>query len=152
VLTAGTVLRAPQIGLAAAVGLPALPVRRRPVVLVLSTGSELVRRAASSPPGRSTSRTAHARRRVEEAGGRAELLRFVPDDVGQFLGRLRERIGAVEGGVDLVLTSGGVSAGRLRGRQGRLHRSRGRLRQGWRCSPAGRRAPAGSTSSAASRW
>ena len=46
---------------------------------------------------------------VEDAGGRAELLRFVPDDVEQFLGRLRERLAA--GDVDLVLTSGGVSAG-----------------------------------------
>jgi molybdopterin molybdotransferase len=46
---------------------------------------------------------------VEDAGGRAELLRFVPDDVEQFLGRLRERL--ADGAVDLLLTSGGVSAG-----------------------------------------
>jgi molybdopterin molybdotransferase len=46
---------------------------------------------------------------VEDAGGTAELLRFVPDDVEQFLGRLRERL--ADGSVDLLLTSGGVSAG-----------------------------------------
>jgi molybdopterin molybdotransferase len=112
VLTAGTVLRAPQIGLAAAVGLAALPVRRRPVVLVLSTGSELVAPGEELAPGQIyESNGPMLAAAVEEAGGRAELLRFVPDDVGQFLDRLRERIGAVEGGVDLVLTSGGVSAG-----------------------------------------
>src|SRR3954447_19801571 len=48
VLPAGTVLGAPQIGVAAAVGAATLPVRRRPVVLVVSTGSELV--AAGTPP------------------------------------------------------------------------------------------------------
>ncbi len=112
VLTAGTVLRAPQIGLAAAVGWATLPVRRRPVVLVLSTGSELVAPGAELEPGQIyESNGPMLAAAVEEAGGRAELLRFVPDDVEQFLGRLRERIGGVEGGVDLVLTSGGVSAG-----------------------------------------
>ena len=44
---------------------------------------------------------------VEEAGAQAELLRFVPDDVAQFLAVLGERAA----GVDLVVTSGGVSAG-----------------------------------------
>ena len=47
---------------------------------------------------------------VTEAGGVAELLRFVPDDVEQFLAALAERI-ASAGEVDLLLTSGGISAG-----------------------------------------
>lgn len=108
VLTAGTVLGAPQIGVAAAVGEAELPVRRRPVVLVLSTGSELVAPGTPLLAGQIyESNGPMLAAAVEEAGGRAELLRFVPDDVGQFLDRLRERID----GVDLVLTSGGVSAG-----------------------------------------
>jgi molybdopterin molybdotransferase len=41
-LPAGTALGAAQLGLAAAVGYASVPVRRRPRVLVLSTGSELV--------------------------------------------------------------------------------------------------------------
>ncbi|HEX2550566.1 MAG TPA: molybdopterin molybdenumtransferase MoeA, partial [Nocardioidaceae bacterium] len=41
-LRAGSPLGAAQLGLAAAVGVTSLPVRRRPRVLVLSTGSELV--------------------------------------------------------------------------------------------------------------
>ncbi len=109
VLTAGTVLGAPQIGVAAAVGSATLPVRRRPVVLVLSTGSELVAPGTPLRPGQIyESNGPMLAAAVEEAGGVAELLRFVPDDVPQFLGVLRDR---VEEGVDLVLTSGGVSAG-----------------------------------------
>ncbi len=110
VLTAGTVLGAAQIGVAAAVGAATLSVRRRPSVLVLSTGSELVAPGEPLEPGRIyESNGPMLAAAVEEAGGRAELLRFVPDDVEQFLERLLERVGA--GPVDLVLTSGGVSAG-----------------------------------------
>ena len=94
--------------MAAAVGHPTLPVRRRPVVLVLSTGSELVTPGTTLRPGQIyESNGPMLAAAVEEAGGRAELLRFVPDDVEQFLAVLGERAA----GVDLVLTSGGVSAG-----------------------------------------
>jgi molybdopterin molybdotransferase len=109
VLEAGTVLGAAQIGVAAAVGSATLPVRRRPVVLVLSTGSELVAPGTPLLPGQIyESNGPMLAAAVEDAGGVAELLRFVPDDVEEFLGVLR---GRVKEGVDLVLTSGGVSAG-----------------------------------------
>jgi molybdopterin molybdotransferase len=110
VLAAGTVLAAPQVGLAAAVGCATVPVRRRPTVLVLSTGSELVAPGAPLRPGQIyESNGPMLAAAVEDAGGRAELLRFVPDDVDRFIATLAQRL---EGGrVDLVLTSGGVSAG-----------------------------------------
>ena len=50
-LAAGSPLGAAQLGLAAAVGLTELPVRRRPRVLVLSTGSELVAPGEPLAPG-----------------------------------------------------------------------------------------------------
>jgi molybdopterin molybdotransferase len=110
VLPAGTVLGAPQIGVAAAVGCSTVPVRRRPRVLVLSTGSELVAPGTPLRPGQIyESNGPMLAAAVEDAGGSAELLRFVPDDVEQFLGRLGERL--TDGAVDLLLTSGGVSAG-----------------------------------------
>ncbi|HEY0815982.1 MAG TPA: gephyrin-like molybdotransferase Glp [Pseudonocardia sp.] len=108
VLSAGTVLGPAQIGVAAAVGHAAVSVSRRPVVLVLSTGSELVAPGEPLLMGQIyESNGPMLAAAVEEAGGRAELVRFVPDDVEQFLKVLGER--AV--GADLVLTSGGVSAG-----------------------------------------
>ena len=110
VLAAGTVLGAPQIGVAAAVGSATVSVRRSPTVLVLSTGSELVVPGTALRSGQIyDSNGPMLAAAVEEAGGCAELLRFVPDDVEQFLDRLRDRLDS--GQVDLVLTSGGVSAG-----------------------------------------
>ncbi|ANY07144.1 molybdopterin molybdotransferase MoeA [Pseudonocardia sp. HH130630-07] len=109
VLTAGTVLGAPQIGLAAAVGRPGLTVHRRPHVLVLSTGSELVAPGEELAPGQIyESNGTMLAVAVREAGATAEQLSFVPDDVDRFRAVLAERAGD---GVDLVLTSGGVSAG-----------------------------------------
>jgi molybdopterin molybdotransferase len=110
VLRAGTVLGPAQIGVAAAVGCATVSVRRRPKVLVLSTGSELVAPGTELQQGQIyESNGPMLAAAVEDAGGQAELLRFVPDDVEQFLDRLRQRLDA--GQVDLVLTSGGVSAG-----------------------------------------
>lgn len=109
-LTAGSPLGAAQLGLAAAVGVDALPVRRRPRVLVLSTGSELVAPGQPLLPGQIyESNSALLVAAVQEAGGEARRLHFVPDDVDQFLTTVRDEI--ARGGVDLLITSGGVSAG-----------------------------------------
>jgi molybdopterin molybdotransferase len=107
-LQAGSPLGAAQLGLAAAVGITTLPVRRKPRVLVLSTGSELVAPGQPLLPGQiyeSNSRLLVAA--VEDAGGEARRLHFVPDDVEQFLGTVRAEVASA----DLLITSGGVSAG-----------------------------------------
>ncbi|WP_209623707.1 molybdopterin molybdotransferase MoeA [Saccharothrix coeruleofusca] len=108
VLRAGTPLGPAQLGLAAALGLAGLPVRRRPRVLVLSTGSELVAPGEPLRPGQIyESNGVMLAAAVREAGGEAELLRFVPDDVARF----HDAVAARLPGFDLLLTSGGVSAG-----------------------------------------
>ncbi|RKT71078.1 molybdopterin molybdochelatase [Saccharothrix variisporea] len=108
VLTAGTPLGPAQLGLAAALGFAVLPVRRRPRVLVLSTGSELVSPGTELLPGQIyESNGVMLAAAVREAGGEAELLRFVPDDVAAF----HAAVGARLAEFDLLLTSGGVSAG-----------------------------------------
>jgi molybdopterin molybdotransferase len=108
VLTAGTVLGPIQLGLAAAVGSATLSVYRRPKVLVLSTGSELVEPGRPLLPGQIyESNGIMLAAAVRAAGGVPELLRFVPDDVDSFHRTLIDRLA----GADLVITSGGVSAG-----------------------------------------
>ncbi|MFD0207193.1 MULTISPECIES: molybdopterin molybdotransferase MoeA [Saccharothrix] len=108
VLRAGAVLGPAQLGLVAALGFGSLPVRRRPRVLVLSTGSELVGPGAALEPGQIyESNGVMLAAAVREAGGEAELLRFVPDDVERFHAAIAPRLADV----DLLLTSGGVSAG-----------------------------------------
>ncbi len=108
VLSAGTALGAAQLGVAAAVGAANLPVHRPPRVLVLSTGSELV------PPGTPLrygqiyeSNGIMLAAAVRQCGGLARLLRFVPDDVAAF----HDALAPYAGWADLIITSGGVSAG-----------------------------------------
>jgi molybdopterin molybdotransferase len=104
------VLGAPQIGVAAAIGAETVPVRRRPTVLVLSTGSELVAPGTPLQLGQIyESNGPMLAAAVEDAGGVADLMRFVPDDVAHLHRVLDDRLAA--GTVDLVLTSGGISAG-----------------------------------------
>ena len=65
---------------------------------------------------------------VEDAGGVADLLRFVPDDVAHLHRVLDDRLAA--GTVDLVLTSGGISAGAYEVVKEALARPGRRVRQG----------------------
>ena len=108
VLTAGTVLGSPQLGLAAAVGYGLLPVRRPPHVLVLSTGSELVEPGEVLLLGQIyESNSVLIAAAAREVGAVATVLRFVPDDVEEF----RAAVRANADDVDLLVTTGGVSAG-----------------------------------------
>jgi molybdopterin molybdotransferase len=112
-LAAGTALGAAQLGLAAAVGTTTVTVRRRPRVLVLSTGSELVRPGEPLQPGQIyESNSVLLAAAIEDAGGEARTLHFVPDDVDAFLTTVRgELTGPAGRAPDLLITSGGVSMG-----------------------------------------
>jgi molybdopterin molybdotransferase len=108
VLPAGTVLGPAQLGVAAAVGLAELPVRRPVRVLVLSTGSELVAPGTPLQHGQIyESNGTMLAAAVREAGGQAELMHFVPDDVAALEAALAPRLAEIE----LLVTSGGVSVG-----------------------------------------
>ncbi|KRB77311.1 hypothetical protein ASE01_11290 [Nocardioides sp. Root190] len=109
VLGVGAVLGPAQIGVLGALGIDEVTCRRRPRVLVVSTGSEL---ADNPVPGSGQIRDANGfllAAAVEEAGAEAVRKLWVADDVPSFLALLDAEISG--GDIDLVLTSGGVSAG-----------------------------------------
>ena len=108
VLHRGQLIAAPQVAVAAALGVTELEIRSPVRVLVLSTGSELVEPGLPLGPGQIyESNAAMLAVAVTEAGGVPTIARFVADDVTEFWHALE--IAALE--TDLIVTSGGVSAG-----------------------------------------
>jgi molybdopterin molybdotransferase len=107
VLRAGAVLGAAQLGLLAALGEPTASVIPPVRVLVLSTGSELVEPGQPLRHGQiHESNGVMLATAVRAAGAVATQVHFVPDDVDAFRAAFDQL-----GEFDLVLTSGGVSAG-----------------------------------------
>jgi molybdopterin molybdotransferase len=107
-LTAGTELGPAQLGLLAAVGRNRVPARPRPRVVVISTGSELVDPGSPLRPGaiyESNSYMLAAAAR--DAGGVPYRVGLVHDDEDKVLATIEEQLGRA----DLLITSGGVSAG-----------------------------------------
>jgi len=107
-LEAGTRLRAQEIGLAASVGLAALPVARQFRVALFSTGNELAMPGEPLPEGaiyNSNRFTLTGLLRL--LGCEVEDLGIVPDTYDATRDALRQAAVAN----DLILTSGGVSVG-----------------------------------------
>jgi molybdopterin molybdotransferase len=108
VLPSGTVLEAPHIALAAALGLTDIVVRRRLKVAIFSTGDEVVE------PGSVRDGTAIydanrflLRELLERLGAIVTDLGILADDPENLSRRLAE----AAAGHDLIITSGGVSTG-----------------------------------------
>jgi molybdopterin molybdotransferase len=108
VVTAGTQLGAAEIGLAAALGFPRLPVRRRPRVALMSTGDELVEVGEKPGPGQIVDSNRWALlAALREAGAEVRSLGIAPDEPGA----LRKLVVDALHEVDVLVTSGGVSVG-----------------------------------------
>ena len=108
VLRGGTVITPAALGLVAALGLAELAVTPRQRVLVISTGSELVAPGTPLAPGQIyESNAVMLAAAAREAGADVVGVITCSDDVERFRAVLREHAGRA----DLVLTSGGVSAG-----------------------------------------
>jgi molybdopterin molybdotransferase len=107
-LTAGTRLAPRHLGLLAAVGCGEVVVRPVPRVAVIATGAELVAGAHRLPDGAvPDSNSATLAAAVRLAGGEPVVLGPAPDDPAGFAGLAAW---AAEG-ADLVVTTGGISAG-----------------------------------------
>ena len=107
-VAAGTPIGPAQVGLLAAVGRERVLVRPRPRVVVLSTGSELVDVGRRPGTGEIIDSNSYAlAAAARDAGAEVYRAGIVPDDHARLLSVLEGQISRA----DLIVTSGGVSAG-----------------------------------------
>ena len=106
-LKAGAALSARDIGLAAAMNVPWLSVRRRPRVAIISTGNEVVMPGEPMGPDQIVSSNSIALAGyVRVLGGEPINLGIAPDEPKTLLAMIEAARGA-----DLLVTSGGASVG-----------------------------------------
>ncbi len=107
VLTAGTEVRAPALGLLASLGRSVISVIRRPRVAILSSGDELVESDGEIEGGRIVSSNSYTlAAQCREIGADPMYLGIARDRPGDLEQRLRAALGA-----DCIVTSAGVSVG-----------------------------------------
>lgn len=107
-LAAGTRLGAAQWGVLAASGVATVPVRRRVRVTVLSTGHELRQPGDELDPGQIfDANSAALTRALAEVGADVRTVAAVSDDREAF----SRQLAALGAETDLLVTTGGVSAG-----------------------------------------
>src|ERR671920_617327 len=109
ILRAGTEIGAPEIALAATQGYGELPVYRRPKVVVLSTGTELVEPGTRdlSPGEIFDSNSFALLAQARETGAEAHRIAAASDDADVLRDAMEEALESA----DVVVTSGGVSVG-----------------------------------------
>lgn len=105
---AGMAIGPAQVAVLAAVGRDRVRARRRPRVVVLSTGSELVEVGDALGAGQIVDANGHLlTAAARDAGAQARRAGIVPDDRQRVLDALAEHVSEA----DLLITSGGVSMG-----------------------------------------
>jgi molybdopterin molybdotransferase len=109
VLPQGSLVRAQEVGMAATLGRSQVAVYRRPVVGILATGDEVVEIDQPLAPGKIRNANSYSNAaQVLQCGGIPLLLGIARDDIDELTDKIRTGLAR---GVDLFLTSGGVSVG-----------------------------------------
>ncbi|MBI2868631.1 MAG: molybdopterin molybdotransferase MoeA [Chloroflexi bacterium] len=107
VLVRDTRVRPAEAGVLASLGREQVRVIRRPRIAVLATGNELVELGRPLPPGKIyNSNTYSVAAQVKRYGGVPLVLGIAPDDKDALVRLIRRGLAA-----DMIITSGGVSAG-----------------------------------------
>jgi molybdopterin molybdotransferase len=108
VLEKGALVRPPEIGILAAVGVVRVPVYRKPIVGVIATGSEVVEPSLKPRPGQIRNSNGYSMMaQALRASAQIKYLGIVEDDAES----LKRVIGEGLDTCDIVMLSGGVSAG-----------------------------------------
>jgi len=108
ILKKGQALSSWEIGALAALGLAKVEVYKRPRVAIISTGPEIVEPGKLLLSGKIYDINAHTlSAAVLECGGQPFNLGIVPDEADKLETAIRKALGSA----DVVITSGGVSAG-----------------------------------------
>ena len=109
ILKAGTLIRPPEMGMLASLGCKEVSVIRRPRVAILATGDELVDVDEPLAPGKIRNSNSYSNAaQVQKYGGIPVMLGIARDKVSDLTTKIRNGLAQ---GVDLFLTSGGVSVG-----------------------------------------
>jgi molybdopterin molybdotransferase len=107
VIEAGRPVRASEVGVIASIGLSEIPVYRRPVVAILSTGDEITAPGEPLQPGHIYDANASSvAALVRKFGGIPKLLGIAKDTIEDLTAKVREGMDA-----DMLVTSAGVSRG-----------------------------------------
>lgn len=109
ILPKGHRLRPQDLGILASLGFGSVTVYQQPRVALLSTGDELIRPDQPLSPGKIYDSNSYVLSAlIHQNGGEILPLGFAPDDPDHVRGLLME---ATRQGVDLIVTSAGVSVG-----------------------------------------
>lgn len=109
VLSRGSRIRPQEVGMLATLGRSQVQVTRRPRVAILATGDEVVEIDAPLLPGKIRNSNSYSNAaQVIAAGGMPIMLGIAHDRVEELTTRIRRGLAQ---GVDLFITSGGVSVG-----------------------------------------